>query len=375
LEEFCKIIKKKIVAGVYEPSNASYRSKFFGVVKKDGKSIRLVHALEPLNAVTIAHSGVPPATDELANHFAGRACGGSLDLYSGYDHRDIVEGSRDFTTFQTPFGALRLVKLPQGWMNSVPIFHDDVTYETIPENKGIRRFVWEHLQNVNRIVQGLKYCGGTFSGAKSIICWDTFPVVGHICSYEGRRLSVDRIGVIIRWGPLKDVSGVRQFLGTIGVLHMFIKDYGKLAQPIAKLVQGDQEFVWDKEQEDAMKKLKQAIADSPALRPLNYDIDTDIVLSTDICFSSTANKARHLESWWWGLQETTRATLPHQSQPRRVQDYPPAPSPCGSIAHPRLCVSVHAHLGPARSRRRVRRQTSPASVCTSRCTFLIFRPP
>ena len=44
LEEFCRVIKKKIDAGVYEPSNASYRSKFFGVVKKDGKSIRLVHS-------------------------------------------------------------------------------------------------------------------------------------------------------------------------------------------------------------------------------------------------------------------------------------------------------------------------------------------
>ncbi len=62
LEEFCKIIKKRLDAGVYEPSNASYRSKFFGVLKKDGKSIRLVHALEPLTAVTIAHSGLPPAT-------------------------------------------------------------------------------------------------------------------------------------------------------------------------------------------------------------------------------------------------------------------------------------------------------------------------
>jgi hypothetical protein len=39
LEEFCKIIRKKIDAGVYEPSNSSYRGKFFGVVKKDGKSI------------------------------------------------------------------------------------------------------------------------------------------------------------------------------------------------------------------------------------------------------------------------------------------------------------------------------------------------
>jgi hypothetical protein len=72
-----------------------------------------------------------------------------------------------------------------GWTNSVPIFHDvtyimkeeiphvtipyvdDVPlkgpatryetseggYKTIPENPGIRRFVWEHMQNANRVIQ------------------------------------------------------------------------------------------------------------------------------------------------------------------------------------------------------------------------------
>ena len=52
-DEVCKIIKTKIAAGVYEPSNSSYCSRWFCVLKKDGKSLRIVHSLEPLNAVTI----------------------------------------------------------------------------------------------------------------------------------------------------------------------------------------------------------------------------------------------------------------------------------------------------------------------------------
>lgn len=60
--QVCKVIKTKIDAGVYEPSNSAYRSRWFCVLKKDGVSLRLVHSLEPLNEVTIAHSGVPPAT-------------------------------------------------------------------------------------------------------------------------------------------------------------------------------------------------------------------------------------------------------------------------------------------------------------------------
>jgi len=56
-EEVCKMIKRKIDARVYEPSNSSYRSRWFCVIKKDRKSLRIVHSLEPLNRVTIAHSG------------------------------------------------------------------------------------------------------------------------------------------------------------------------------------------------------------------------------------------------------------------------------------------------------------------------------
>ena len=314
LDEFCKVIKKKIDAGVYEPSNSSYRTKFFGVIKKDGKSIRLVHSLEPLNAVTIAHSGIPPATDELASHFSGRACGAVLDLYSGYDHRDLAESSRDFTTFQTPFGALRLVKLPQGWTNSVPIFHDDVTYilrdeiphvtipyiddvpvrgpgskyilpngkyETIPKNKGIRRFVWEHFENLNRIVQRLKYSGATASGLKAILCKAEFQVVGHLVSYEGRKPSTERVGVIQRWGPCENTSEVRQFLGSVTYMKMFIEGYTIMARPLTRLLKDDVEFEWGEEQQASMDAIKHALATCDALRPINYEWGSDVILAVD----------------------------------------------------------------------------------------------
>src|SRR6202453_5139240 len=81
----------------------------------------------------IAHSGVPPIPEYLAEQFGGRAYGGMFDLFVGYDERLIAESSRDYTIFQTPFGALRLVTLPMGWTNSVLIFHDDVTYILQPE--------------------------------------------------------------------------------------------------------------------------------------------------------------------------------------------------------------------------------------------------
>ena len=314
LEEVCKVLRASINANIYEPSNGPYRTKYFSVLKSDGKAIRLVHSLEPLNAVTIAHSGVPPGAEELASHFAGRACGGVLDLYSGYNHRTIDESSRDYTTFQTPFGALRLVKLPQGWTNSVPIFHEDVTYilrdeiphvtkpyiddvpirgpgsryelpdggyETIPGNKGIRRFVWEHFQNLNRVVTRMGYAGGTFSGKKAVLCKTSTVVVGHVCAFEGMKPSPDRIGVIERWGEPTCFTDVKSFLGTVGVMRMFIKDYTILTWPINKLTRAGVEFVWGPEQQASMVAIKVAVANCEALKPINYDWDSEVYLAVD----------------------------------------------------------------------------------------------
>ena len=78
-----EIIKGKIEGGVYEPSNAAYRSRFFTVEKKGGK-LRLVHDLQPLNAVTIRDSAMPPFTDHLTEALAGYAIYGMMDLYGGH---------------------------------------------------------------------------------------------------------------------------------------------------------------------------------------------------------------------------------------------------------------------------------------------------
>jgi len=316
-DDVCAAIRRKLDAGTFEPSNSSYRSRWFCVVKKDGKSLRLVQSLEPLNRVTIQHSGVPPYTEQLAEHFAGRACGSMLDLYVGYDERALAKSSRDYTTFQTPFGALRLTTLPMGWTNSVPIFHDDVTYilqpeiphvtqpyiddvpvrgpasryilpngepETIPENKGIRRFVWEHFSDLNRIVQRMKYSGGTYSGTKTFLCAPEITVLGHRCTFEGRLPEQGRVTTIVNWGPCQDLSDVRAFLGTVGVCRLFIKNFAHRAHHLVKLTRKGAVWEWGQDQLDAMNDLKDALLKSPALRPIDYTSDAQVILSVDTSY-------------------------------------------------------------------------------------------
>lgn len=136
ISEVIWIIKEKIDFRVYKLPTATYRSRWFCVVKKDRKSLHLVHNLQLLNVVTIWDSSVPPFIEHLAKSFTGYAVYGMIDLYSGYDQWALHEDLHDLTTFGTPLGPHRLTMLPQGHTNTVQVYQGDTVFilqHKIPE--------------------------------------------------------------------------------------------------------------------------------------------------------------------------------------------------------------------------------------------------
>ncbi|KIJ43125.1 hypothetical protein M422DRAFT_87911, partial [Sphaerobolus stellatus SS14] len=64
---------------------------------------------------------------------------------------------------------------------------------------GIRRFVWEHLLDVNRVLHRFKHAGATFSAKKLWIGMQEVNIVGHTCNYEGRIPDQARVSKISNW--------------------------------------------------------------------------------------------------------------------------------------------------------------------------------
>ena len=85
-DEVIRIIKEKIKIGIYERSNSLYWSKWFCVLKKDGKSLQIIHYLQPLNAVTVKDSGVPPILEFYAENLGGQGSYTGLDLFIAFGH-------------------------------------------------------------------------------------------------------------------------------------------------------------------------------------------------------------------------------------------------------------------------------------------------
>jgi len=310
-----KLLKEKIKAGVYEPSDSGYRSRWFCIAKKDGVSLRIVHDLQDLNAVTIKNAGLAPNPDTFSEECAGRTVMGSYDLYSSYDLQQLHESSRDLTTFQTPLGTLRQCALPMGWTNSVSIqqgnlvfilseeipehanaFLDDIfvkgphsyylledgSYETIPENPGIRRFIWEMAVASNRVLQRLRQAGASISGKKARPCVSEIMVVGHRCSYEGRRPDLSNVQRILDWPPCKTLTEVRAFLGTCSVSRMWIKNFSKIARPLIDLTKKNGiPFYFSDDCVAAMEQLKETVSIAPCIRPIDYQSKRKVILEVD----------------------------------------------------------------------------------------------
>jgi hypothetical protein len=273
--------------------------------------------LQPLNAVSVRDAGLPPILDEFVEPFSGRQCYTVFDMLSGYDARRIHPSSRELTAFWTPLGLLQLTGLPQGYTNSpaefqrcmvfilqeeIPhtanIFIDDLPIkgpetqyldqegkpETLPDNPGIRRFIWEHAKDVHRIMHRIGCAGGTFAPKKAQLCRPEVMILGQKCTTEGRLPDDDKVKKILKWPVPKVPKEVRGFLGLCGTVRIWIKGYSELCRPLTDLYRKGKEFIWEERQQAVFDELKSLVSSAPALRPIDYTSERPVVMSVDTSY-------------------------------------------------------------------------------------------
>src|SRR3981189_473977 len=125
----------------------------------------------------------------------------------------------------------------------------------------------------------MKYCGGTFSGPKLFLCVTEIFVLGHRCTFEGRMPDESRVAAIRKWGPCSNLSEVRAFLGTVGVVRIFIRNFSLRAHHLIKLTPKDAPIESRSLQLTAQEDLKVALLTSPAPRAIDYTSSAPVILA------------------------------------------------------------------------------------------------
>ncbi|GBG82529.1 hypothetical protein CBR_g34905 [Chara braunii] len=250
----------KMRTHVADYSSGPYASSWFCFVKLNW-TLRWVQDLQRLNAVMVRDAGGLPNADALSESCAGRPIISLIDLYSGYDQFPVYPPDRPVTTLHTPRGLIHMNVAPQGWTNAVAMvqrhmikamqtvsphitqpYIDDLAVkgpkereedEVIPD---VRRFVWKHIKDLDRVLSLLEEYNLTASGPKSNHCMREATILGFVCNENGRRPDVKKTDKIVEWsGPFRSITDVRSSLGTCGFWRSFVKNFVAKTEHLRKL--------------------------------------------------------------------------------------------------------------------------------------------
>ncbi len=265
--------------------------------------MQIVHNLQPLNAVTIHDATLPPQVDDMIESFSGQVIYGLFDLKSVYDSQILAPQSQDLTSFYVEgMGLLRLTQLPQGHTNSVAefqrcsqhmigsmypeqseVFIDDCAIKgpksmyngnTIPGNDQIRVFMWKYANSVQELLARVLESGATISGSKMVLVTLRLQLLGAEVAIDGAHVSHEVTAKLARWPVCKNPMEVRGFLGTIGVVQCWIRDFAKIAKPLTLLTKkmALSKFKWTEEAQEAMDLLKHLASTTVPVRTLDYEL-------------------------------------------------------------------------------------------------------
>ena len=109
-------------------------------------------------------------------------------------------------------------------------------YEVIPENAGIHRFIWEHLNDVHRVMHHLGHAGATISTKKLFVCVPEGVILGQKCTYKGCLPDDTKVAKIRDWVACQNQTEVCAFLGTCGTMSLWVPQYSELTQPLNNLL-------------------------------------------------------------------------------------------------------------------------------------------
>jgi hypothetical protein len=89
--------------------------------------------------------------------------------------------------------------------------------------------------------------------------------LGHIINQEGSDVDPNKVAAFLDWKALKDVQGIKSFIGMAGYYQRFIEGFSKIARPMIALLAKKVEFKWTPACQKSFETLKEKLTTTPVL--------------------------------------------------------------------------------------------------------------
>jgi hypothetical protein len=114
----------------------------------------------------------------------------------------------------------------------------------------------EHEEQLRLVLEKLRFnqLYAKFSKCEFWLTEVAFLV--HVISAGGVSIDPGKVKDVLNWMSPTTVSEIQSFLRLAGYYRRFIKDFSKIAKPMAKLLEKNKAFEWTKECQASFEELK-----------------------------------------------------------------------------------------------------------------------
>jgi hypothetical protein len=258
------------------------------LVEKANGSLRVCLDPKDLNRALKRPIHKTPTLEEITHQFSKAKFFSKLDAKNGYWSIHLDEESSLMTTFNTPFGRYRFLRLPFGLVVSQDVFQQrmDVILERCPGCTGIADDVavhgateQEHDSNLWNLMEVAKQEGLVFNSSKCLIKVKEIPFFGQVYSADGVKPDPERVKAIRQLPEPESKQEVREFLGIATYMSPYVPRLSHHAAPLRDLLKQDVEFEWTEQQQSAFKAVKDIICEETMLA--YFDPEKDSVIQVD----------------------------------------------------------------------------------------------
>ena len=270
-QELDRLLGLGVIAKVDGPSD--WVSQIAVVLKKNG-DLRICIDPKPLNEALRREHFQLPVFDDLLSELAGAKYFTKVDLSSAFWHLELDEESSVLTTFSTPYGRFRWLRLPFGLKVSSEIFQKRLK-QAIDDLPGVKcvaddilifgSTAYEHNNNLENFLSRCERDNIKLKKEKFEYCTQEVIFHGHLLTADGIKPDPEKIRAISEMPPPVDSKGASRFCGMVTYLSRFLPKLADVIEPIRRLTHKDMEWSWAKDQTEAFEKIKILLTKAPVL--------------------------------------------------------------------------------------------------------------
>ena len=211
-----------------------------------------------------------------------------VDARRGYWNIKLDHASSLYTTFNSPHGRYRFLRLPFSLICAQDIFQKkvDETFGNLPGVTGIADDIViygcdlvDHDTNLKAVMECARETGLRFKADKCKIRCTEIPFFGHIISSNGLRPDPQNVEGISNMDPSTNLADLQTFLGMTQFLSRYLPNLAAHSAILWDLNKRSSEFQWQPQHQLAVDKIKKAITSAGSLQ--YFDSTKPVTIQVD----------------------------------------------------------------------------------------------